>query len=75
MFIMVGTAVTGAMLIAILLAALNGSEKLPSLSWIAFTAFPFAALILTASLVRIQQRITMRAPQQHLPQDGETEGQ
>lgn len=73
MFTTIGAAMAGVMLIAIILDALNGSEKLPPLSWMAFTALPFLALILCTGLVRVQQRINMRAPQQYSPLDEDTE--
>ena len=69
MFTTIGVALAGGMLIAIVLDALNGSERLPPLSWMAFTALPFLALALCAGLVRIQKRINMRAPQQYAPLD------
>jgi membrane protein implicated in regulation of membrane protease activity len=63
---MVGTvlaAATLAILIVALISALENSAFLPSLTWIAFTAFPLAVVVMIATLARLQQRINVRSPQ------------
>ncbi len=52
-------------LIAVLIVSLDGSDNLNSLSWLAFTAFPLLAVIIIASLARLQERIDIRAPSGH----------
>lgn len=63
---MIGTvllATTVAVLIVILISALQDTNHLASLTWISFTAFPLIIVVMIASLARLQQRINVRSPQ------------
>ena len=54
---------TLAILLVVLISALDGTGNLPSMSWLSFTAFPLIVVIVIATLARVQQRINIRSPQ------------
>lgn len=63
---MVTVAIACTLLIALLISSFAGTNNLSALSWVAFTAFPLLAVVLIASLARVQERTNIRAPQTRL---------